>query len=192
LHFDNVTIIGHNVVVSRLIVDSYLQLGEGTAIRPPDGESIQLRNGLTVRFVSRDLEGIPRLNLGLTIGYEILPDLIDIVVPESAFSGEIDRLIIEGNPFDRCSDWAAVVRGLPPGVAVKCERYSGSRKLQEGDTSRLYLWSEASTPKDPKGLSGGAIAGIVIAVIVVFGASAGFAYWWFVVKGKTKIGNVEP
>jgi flagellar basal body-associated protein FliL len=49
------------------------------------------------------------------------------------------------------------------------------------------------TPKDPNGRSGGAIAGIVIGAVVVVGASAGLAYWWFVVKAKAKpIANAEP
>jgi hypothetical protein len=50
----------------RLIVDSYLELGEGTAIQPPDGEFIQLRNGLIVKFESPDIERMPQLNLGMT------------------------------------------------------------------------------------------------------------------------------
>jgi hypothetical protein len=191
LHFDNVTIRGGDITAVNLIVDSYLELGEGTTIKPPSTtESIRIQSGAIVKFVSSDPAKLPEIDLGSTAGYETAPAILQIDAPAEQFTSSVHKLIVKGDPFGRCNDWARAVRGLPNGIGAKCESISSGKSILSGQVG-LYLTEardEGDGNDDPGGLSGGVIAAIVIVVIVVVGAAAGGAYWWFFVK-KGKDGD---
>ena len=52
-------------------------------------------------------------------------------------------------------------------------------------TPQSSLNEDSTTSDDDNGLSGGAIAGIVITCIVVVGSAAGFCVYWFMFRNKT-------
>jgi hypothetical protein len=188
LHFDNLTIKRGNIVAVQLIVDSYLELGQETKIRPPDGESIRIQSGAMVKLVSADPAKLPELDLGSTAGYETAPAILQIDVPAAQFTSSVRQLIVKGDPFGGCPDWARAVRGVPKGFGAKCESISSGKSIKAGQVG-LYLTEATVEDDDPGGLSGGVIAAIVIVVIVVVGAAAGGAYWWFFVKNGNDDGD---
>jgi hypothetical protein len=183
------TISGHSVEASLLMIDSYLQLNEGTNLRAASYDAIRIANGAAVKFVSSSLEGLPRLDLGLTTISSTVPSALEISVPASVFSKEIDELVVMGTPFDSCSQWSYRVTGLPSGVRAECDYISSSgKKLQ--DTQRgLYLRGKATQKGAGRPLGAGAVAGIAIAIFVLIVGILAIPWYLYIVKPGADAGG---
>ena len=100
----------------------------------------------------------------------------DYALPQNTFTAPANK------EFD---GWKVNGQGetLKPGSVINV---SANVELvaQWKDSSAPVTPDEPAKPQEPKGLSGGAIAGIVIGSVAVAGLG-GFAVFWFVIKKKT-------
>lgn len=69
-------------------------------------------------------------------------------------------------------------------VSTDGEALQASSYVMNDDVTLYAVWEDATNDISQGGLSGGAIAGIVISVVIVLGLG-GFAIFWFAIKKKT-------
>jgi hypothetical protein len=123
-------------------------------------------------------ENLPRLDLGsIGDGETVTPVALEVDLGNT--EGEnVEQLLVQGRTLN-CEACGQAVKGLPDGFATKCVTIAkgGRSLLAPRDTIGLYV-VKTDPGKGDGGLSGGAVAGIVIGVV---GVAAG-AVWFFVIK----------
>jgi hypothetical protein len=92
---------------------------------------------------------------------------------------------VQGRTLGNCEEWGEAVKGLPDGFGTECRvvAKAGRSLLSPGDALGLFVVKKdaGNGNDDDDGLSGGAIAGIVIGVVAVVGVGVG-ALWFLVIK----------
>jgi hypothetical protein len=202
LHFGNVTIASGDVTAKDLIVESYLELRSGTSLKPPAGESLSISAAAEVKLSAPSAPELPLLDLGATGGaHDVVPRAVTIDLPPAASVPPlIYRLLVRGNPFDKCNDWRLALVGIPAGTEAVCQAVSaGAARAARANDVGLYLRAkEAGPPEEESGVEGGegggggfpiaiigAVAGVVTVIIVVIAVV-------IVMRGRTEKKESSP
>jgi hypothetical protein len=164
LHFANLTVKGKEVTISDLEVDAYLELQEGVVLKPPDGESISMRNDVEIKLVSSTVGKLPQLDLGVT-AVEIVPQAVQVVVDE-AIAGDVRQLIVKGKPFNKCDEWKDALAGLPSDVKGECDGVTSGRILASGERGLYLVRKEGEDDGGPPIAIIAAVVGVVVVIVI--------------------------
>jgi hypothetical protein len=177
------------VVAKELVVQASLHLQSGASLMAAPFDKITLVPEVELEFRCGKAEDLPHLDLGeIGENYSVLPSLLKVVIDSSSSSDEIHKPLIQGKTLSNCAEWQKKVTGFPSEYETKCETISGPGQSLLADGPVIGLFLATGNSKDDLGLSGGAIAGIVIGVLAVVGVAAE-AVWFFVLRKRDDSGG---
>jgi hypothetical protein len=177
-----------HLVAKELTVQASLHLESGSTLEAADLDKITLSPEVLLEFSCDNLAQLPHLDLGdIGDGYSVVPSVLLVVVESSSSSDDVHKPLVQGKTLSNCVDWQKKVTGLPSGYETRCETITESSQslLAEGKVIGLFVVKKKA---GDGGLSGGAIAGIVIAALAAVGAAAG-AVWFFVLRKVDESGG---
>jgi hypothetical protein len=176
------------VVAKELVVQASLHLESGASLTAAPMDKITLVPEVELEFRCGNLGELPHLDLG-EIGetYSVLPSVLNVVIDSASSSDDSHKPLIQGKTLSNCGEWQKKVTGLPSGYETKCDTISASGRslLASGPVIGLFVVKAKS---DDGGLSGGAIAGIVIGAVFVVAVAVG-AVWFFVLRKRDDSGG---
>ena len=167
------------VTAKNMAVTTELDMAGGASLSAAEGSKITITNRQTnVKFTVKDGQA-PTLDLGMIGDYSAVPAAVSVTVDEK-IKGTTS--IIKGRTLN-CEDWLSVVQasGSRAGdVSFRCEKTQSSQAHLLADV--LEEWA-VMMDSQAGGLPGGAIAGIVIAVLVIAGVAVALTIF-FIRKRK--------
>jgi hypothetical protein len=171
------------IVAKDLVVQSSLRLESGSKLEAAPSDMITLVPGVELEFRCGNFNQLPHLDLGVIgDGYTVLPAVLEVVIEALPSTDEVPRALVQGKTLSNCDEWRKKVTGIPNGYEVTCDTITSSGQSLLNDGPVIGLFIVKTRPVDDHGLSGGAIAGIVVGAVVVLAAAAG-AVWWLMSKG---------
>jgi hypothetical protein len=171
-------------VARGLVVQSSLHLEAGAKLEAAPFHKIDLGQDIELQFTCPNAAQLPSLDLG-EIGdiYTVVPTVLQVDIGSTEISADLHAPLVQGKTMSNCEEWRAKVQGLPSGFEATCETISRAAQSLLAGGPVIGLFVVKSKPLDPDGgLSGGAVAGIVISLLVVAGVAVGAAWWFFVRK----------
>lgn len=157
------------VTAKNMEITQELVMAGGASLNAGEGTKITVRNGeTTLNFTVQDGK-TPSMNLGEIGEYSAVPKAIQLNADEK-ISGS--KVLVRGRTLN-CEDWLKIVQvsgSHASGVTLKCEKLESSQGRILSNL--LDEWGMVAGEKDDDGgspLPPGAVAAIVICVLVVIG-----------------------
>ena len=153
----------------------------GASLKAAEGSVITIQNGQTVINVAIQDGKAPSVDLGALGEYSSVPAAIQVTVDEKL---KDDTTLVKGRKLN-CEEWLKVIKtsGSKAGsVSFKCEK-TGEAQAKLLADSMLEEWAVIMETKGGC-LPGGAIAAIVIVVLLVIGAAIGLSIFFVRRRGK--------
>jgi hypothetical protein len=102
------------------------------------------------------------------VTYDVIPSVLKLVIESVLFSGEVNRIVVDGKTLSNCVEWQSRVTGVLSGTEMRCQTVTDSdQSLLAGEHGIGLFIVNSRTSEIDDTISAAVMAATFVAIVVV-------------------------